>query len=108
MCLNQERFGVRVEWTDYAGHHGTGRTHPLTTDSGLFWFFSESNLEMLVKVIDGCGFNGRYWVYAAATTDVAYTVTIVDSETGDSWSRSNTLGHASRAFTDTSAFSHCP
>lgn len=108
LCLNQERFGVRVEWTDYAGHHGTGRTHPLTTDSGLFWFFSESNLEMLVKVIDGCGFNGRYWVYAAATTDVAYTVTIVDSETGDSWSRSNTLGHASRAFTDTSAFSHCP
>ena len=50
---------------------------------------------MLVKVIDGCGFNGRYWVYAAATTDVAYTVTIIDSETGDSWSRSNTLGHAS-------------
>ena len=108
LCLNRERFGVRVEWTDYAGHHGTGRTYPLTTDSGLFWFFSESNLEMLVKVIDGCSFNGRYWVYAAATTDVAYTVTIVDSETGDSWSRSNTLGHASRAFTDTNAFSHCP
>ncbi len=108
LCLNGERFRVRVEWTDYAGHHGSGRTHPLTTDSGLFWFFAESNLEMLVKVIDGCGFNGRYWVYAAATTDIAYTVTIVDSETGDSWSRSNTLGNASRAFTDTSAFAHCP
>ena len=76
LCLNRERFGVRVEWTDYAGHQGTGRAYPLTTDSGLFWFFSESNLEMLVKVIDGCDFNGRFWIYAAATTDVAYTVTV--------------------------------
>ncbi len=108
LCLNGERFGVRVAWTDYGGHQGNGRAYPLTSDSGLFWFFDESNLEMLVKVIDGCGYNGRYWVYAAATTDVAYTVTIVDSETGDSWSRSNTLGHASPAFTDTSAFDACP
>ncbi len=107
LCLNRERFGVRVEWTDYAGHQGTGSAHPLTTDSGLFWFFSESNLEMLVKVIDGCDFNGQFWIYAAATTDVAYTVRVTDSETGETWSRSNLLGHASPAFTDTSAFA-CP
>jgi hypothetical protein len=107
LCLNRERFGVRVEWTDYSGHQGAGRAYPLTTDSGLFWFFDESNLEMLVKVIDGCDFNARYWIYAAATTDVAYTVTVVDSATGDTWARSNSLGHASPAFTDTSAFD-CP
>ena len=107
LCLNRERFGVRVEWTDYTGHQGAGSAHPLTTDSGLFWFFSESNLEMLVKVIDGCDFNGQFWIYAAATTDVAYTVRVTDSETGETWSRSNLLGHASPAFTDTSAFA-CP
>jgi hypothetical protein len=25
-----------------------------TDDSALFWFFEESNWEMLVKVLDGC------------------------------------------------------
>ena len=34
---------------------------------------------MLIKVINGCGLNQRYWVYAAATTDVEYQLTVTDS-----------------------------
>ena len=52
---------------------GSGFARPLTTDSGLFWFFAPQNLELLVKMVDGCSFcNGHFWVYAAATTDVEY------------------------------------
>ncbi len=42
-----------------------------TNESGLFWFFDDDNWEMLVKVLDGCGTNGHFWVFLAAATDVS-------------------------------------
>jgi hypothetical protein len=80
----------------------------MTNDSGLFWFFSESNLEMLVKVLDGCGVNDRYWVFAAATTDVEYDLTVKDAETGAQKSWHNALGVSSPAITDAGALAVCP
>ncbi|MCP4658010.1 MAG: hypothetical protein GY856_21585 [bacterium] len=77
-------------------------------DSGLFWFFDPDNWEMLVKVLDACGLNGRYWVFAAATTNVEYTLRVVDTETDSVVEYHNPLGTASPAITDTSAFATCP
>ena len=108
LCLNQGRFRVSVTWRDYFGRTGNGQAVPMTADSGLFWFFDASNLEMLVKVIDGCALNERYWVYAAATTDVEYHLTVVDTATGVPWSRANPLGSASPAITASDAFATCP
>ena len=42
---------------------------PSAPDSGLFYFFGASNLEMLIKVLNACGLNDRYWVFFAATTN---------------------------------------
>jgi hypothetical protein len=53
-----------------------------SADSGLFYFFNENNWEMLVKVVDGCAFNNHYWVFAAATTNIEYVLTVTDEETG--------------------------
>ena len=36
--------------------------------SGLFWFFSDTNWEVMVKALNGCGLNNRYWIFSAATT----------------------------------------
>ncbi len=47
---------------------------PPTSDSALFYFFCTDNWELLVKVLDGCAINGHLWVYAAASTDVGYTL----------------------------------
>ena len=77
-------------------------------DSGLFWFFSPNNWEMLVKVLDGCRSNGHYWVFAAATTNVEYTLRVTDTDNGVSKQYFNPLGQASPAITDTSAFATCP
>jgi CubicO group peptidase (beta-lactamase class C family) len=52
LCLGAERFRISVEWRDYQGRRGAGHAYPLTGDSGLFWFFSEANLEVLVKVVN--------------------------------------------------------
>jgi hypothetical protein len=102
------RFAAEVTWTNYAGVSGVGHAHPLTVDSGLFWFFAPENLEMLVKVVDGCEFNGHHWVYAAATTDVAYELLLTDTANGGTRRFTNLLGTASPAFTDSTAFPCTP
>ena len=104
LCLLQSRFGVEVSWTNYQGISGAGIAHPLTSDSGLFWFFAPENLELLVKMVDGCAFNGHYWVYAAATTDVEYHLRVTESASGAYRTFDNILGTASPAFTSIDAF----
>ena len=50
---------------------------------GTFHFFDlsdQANFELCVKVLDGTQINDRFWVFAAATTDVEYTLRVVDTE----------------------------
>ncbi|MEO8277951.1 MAG: S8 family serine peptidase, partial [Thermoanaerobaculia bacterium] len=108
LCLLQNRFAIDVSWTNYAGISGAGVVRPLTSDSGLFWFFAPANLELLVKMVDGCSFNGHYWVYAAATTDVEYHLTVTEAATGAERHFDNALGVASPAFTSIDAFPCAP
>ena len=109
ICLNNDRFEARIRWKDFDGNAGSGQVEPLdSNDSGLFWFFARDNLEMLVKVLDGCGINDRFWIFAAATTNVEYTLTVTDTETGEIREYLNTLGTSSPAITDTDAFATCP
>ncbi len=109
MCLNGDRFRVEVEWNDFVGASGPGSVAPCgVDDSGLFWFFSPNNWEMLVKVLDGCAINNNYWVFFAATTNVGYTLTVTDTQTNAVKTYTNPLGVAPPAETDTSAFATCP
>ncbi len=109
LCLNQGRFRVEVDWRDFEGKPGSGKAVEFgSADSGLFWFFSPNNWEMLIKVLDGCGINNRFWVFAAATTNVEYTLRVTDTETGAVQSYYNPLGNPAAALTDTSAFATCP
>ena len=72
-CLQGGRFSVSVT-------HGGNTSQVVTTssDSAVFWTFSPTNWEVLVKVLDGCGTNGRYWVFGAAATHLSYDVTVQD------------------------------
>ena len=108
LCLQNDRFRVEVEWRDFEGNLGSGhRVAVPSEDSGLVWFFDANNWEMLVKVLDGCAINDRFWVFAAATTDVEYTLRITDTETDTVREYSNPLGNAAAAITDTGAFATC-
>jgi calcineurin-like phosphoesterase family protein len=109
LFLRQGRFKAEVTWRDFDGNTGVGRAAaPAADGSGLFWFFAPANWELLVKVIDGCAFNGRFWVYAAASTDVGYTLTVTDTRTGRTARYENPLGRRSPAITDSGAFDTCP
>jgi len=105
LCLRGGRFSVRVQWRTSrgGGGEGSGRTIPLSLDSGAFWFFQASNVELVVKVLDGRAINGHFWVFFGALSDVAYTITVTDAATGASRRYENAEGTlASRA--DTEAF----
>ena len=110
LCIQQERFTVEVEWQDFDGNTGPGRVigEAVSNDSGIFYFFAEENWEMLVKVLNGCSFNGHYWVFAAATTNVRYTLTVTDALNGQSVTYTNPLGVSSAAITDAMALATCP
>jgi hypothetical protein len=82
LLLRDGRFEVYVTWRDGQGHAGTGQAVPMTADSGAFWFFGADNLELLVKVLDGRPVNGSFWVFYGALSDVEYTFTVLDTETG--------------------------
>ncbi|MCB1034814.1 MAG: PQQ-like beta-propeller repeat protein, partial [Acidobacteria bacterium] len=108
MCLNGGRFRVEVEWQTAAGGSGMGQVAPSgTADSGLFWFFRATNWELLVKVLDGCGVNGHFWVFAAGTTNLRFDLHVTDTSTGTTVTYSNPAGHPADAITDTFAFATC-
>jgi hypothetical protein len=110
LCLNDERFLVQAQWTDHSGNSGAASVVPnaVSTESGVLWFFGPDNWELLIKVLDGCGVNGHYWVFGAAATDVAYVIQVTDTLTGEVRTYINPLGTRSPAITDTGAFESCP
>ncbi|HSN86792.1 MAG TPA: hypothetical protein VL025_08540, partial [Thermoanaerobaculia bacterium] len=82
LCLRQGRFRVEAFWQDFAGNQGSGQAVPLTGDTGTFWFFDPANVEVLLKVLDGQGLNDHFWVFYGALSNVGYSLTITDTETG--------------------------
>ncbi len=107
-CFNGGRYAVEIEWRNFTNNTGFGRVDPLqSNDSGLMWFFDPDNLEVLVKVLDGCQINNRVWVFSAATTNVEYTLRVTDTVTGVTKEYFNELGNAADAITDTDAFDSC-
>ncbi len=106
ICLHNSRFEVKAEWRQADGSSGRGRVVPEgTDDSGLFRFFDPSNWEVLIKVLNGCGHNGRVWVLGASTTDLGYEITVTDTITGESRTYVNEPGQPAPAIVDTDAFS---
>ncbi|HRC87491.1 MAG TPA: hypothetical protein PK413_17980, partial [Thermoanaerobaculia bacterium] len=63
LYFSHVRFEAHVAWRDFAGREGRGQARQLTPDSGAFWFFNDQNLELFVKVLDGTGLNGSFWVF---------------------------------------------
>ena len=83
-CLQDGRFKVRA-WYDHEENQNRARIRDaLVGDAAsLFYFFTFDNPELMVKVVDGCVLNGRYWVFGSAATDLNYSVLVEDMATGE-------------------------
>ncbi len=103
LCLNDGRFAVEATWKDFGGQTGSGSAVPLTADTGYFWFFSPTNVEVVLKVLDGQPVNGRFWVFYGALSNVEYTLTVTDTITGHIRTYTNPSGRFA-SIGDTQAF----
>ncbi|MYF95156.1 MAG: PKD domain-containing protein, partial [Holophagales bacterium] len=105
LCLHDSRYAVTADWRVADGDAGTGRVvRAGTNDSGMFWFFTPSNWEVLIKVLDGCALNGHVWVFGASTTDLGYSIRLTDTLTGTVREYGNEPGMPAPAITDVAAF----
>lgn len=102
------RFQVQVDWATIQGTSGSGMAVPLTSDTGYFWFFSENNVEMVIKVLNACSFANRFWVFAGGLTNVEVDITVTDSETGQVKTYHNPQETPFQPIQDTDAFATCP
>ncbi|HXO39879.1 MAG TPA: FG-GAP repeat protein [Thermoanaerobaculia bacterium] len=103
------RFAIAVQFetAQGGGHAGSGETIDLqglgVARGGLFWFFAADNPELLVKVLDGCALNARFWIFYAAGTNVGFTLTVTDIQTGQMQTYRNSDGTPAPPVQDTSA-----
>jgi len=108
MCLNANRFQVTAVWQKPDGSSGSGTAVPLTADSGYFWFFDPTNIELVTKVLGACAIDNNYWVFSAGLTNVQVTLLILDTSNGVSEQYVNAQGTAYQPIQDTAAFPTCP
>ncbi len=97
LCLNGGRFAVEATWKDFSGHTGSGQAVSLTGDTGTFWFFDPSNVEVILKVLDARAVNGKFWVFYGALSNVEYTLRVTDTATGKVRTYTNPAGRFASA-----------
>ncbi|HSN89492.1 MAG TPA: hypothetical protein VL025_22195, partial [Thermoanaerobaculia bacterium] len=104
LCLLAGRYKVEVVWRLANGQTGSGHMIPASDNSGFVWFFDRDNVEMLLKVLDGCAISNTRWVFFAATTNVDFTVEVTDTATGVTKEYKNPGGNAAAPVQDTFTF----
>lgn len=95
LCLQDGHFEIKVNWRNQHPPFGTGTGHAIqgTPETGYFWFFSPSNVELVVKIIDGHEVNGHDWVFLGSLSDIEYDVAVRNIETGDVKTYTNAAGN---------------
>lgn len=105
LCLTGNRFRVSMQWTNYNTNvTKAANAVPFAGETGFFYFDDPNNLELMVKVHNACNGYSHYWVFAAATTNVGYTLTVTDTLTGETHQYYNTPHVLSPAITDQGNF----
>jgi len=108
LFLGGGRFRVASTWRTPDGRTGQGHGVSLSSDSGYFWFFSSSNVEMVVKVLDACALpSQRFWFFAAGLTNVEVEIEVEDVFAGAARRYTNPAGRAFVPIQDTNAFATC-
>ncbi len=108
LLLHSGRFELEATWRDWNGNSGPGLPVALTPASGYFYFFDPSNIEVVIKVLDGCSEPFmHYWVFAAGMTNLEVTVTVRDTAAGEQQTYVNPLSRPFETILDVEAFATC-
>jgi hypothetical protein len=104
LCLSGGRFQVQATW-DTGSSSGQAHMIQYTSDTGFLWFFANTNIEAVVKVLNACAppFN-RFWFFAGGLTNVKVTIIVTDSQLGSAKTYINPQGTAFAPIQDTGTF----
>lgn len=111
LCVGPSgRFAVKAFYRAAGGGAvGSAAVVPYTTsESGMFTFFSPTNWEAVVKVLNACGVNNRWWVFAGGLTDQHTELEVTDRANGITKRYFNYSGVPFQPLNDTTAFATCP
>ncbi|HWM90509.1 MAG TPA: zinc-dependent metalloprotease family protein [Thermoanaerobaculia bacterium] len=82
LCLLKDRFQVKVDWRNPGNNTtGAGGAVPISGVTGAFYFTDTSNLELMAKIID---YGDRIDFFYGTLSDLEYTITLTDLNTGQS------------------------
>jgi len=106
------RFQVRGVWRAQIapGTYNTGIlrfTSLGSSESGILWTQNPNDWVAIIKVLDGCAINNRFWVFYAAATNIEFTITVTDTFTNTVKTYTNPINTAALPVNDTSAFATC-
>jgi len=103
------RFEARASWRKRDGTTGLAAAVPLAGDSGFFWFFDPAIVEVLVKMVDACGFDGfdNFWVFAGGLTDVEVHLEVTDTWSGEVVRHDNLQGRPFASLLETGKLRAC-
>ena len=107
LCLQSDKFRVSVSWRDFQDRSGQGHATTLSNESGDFWFFNAQSNELIVKIINGCGSTGSYWVFWRALSNVEMDLVIRDTATQQTLTYHNPLGFNSNGHLDIDTIFRC-
>ncbi len=87
LCLRDGWFTVRfyLDWDLPDLREGHVIRNPLRDSYGAFWIYGDDNPEVSLKVLDGCGINGKFWVFAGGMTERSFLLYIKDGFGNVSW-----------------------
>ena len=103
LCLQAARFKVQASFTDAHGKQTAARFAALNPNNGYAWSTAATDVQLLLKMIDGRAVNGKYWFFFGALTNGAYSVKVTDTTTGRVKSYPNPRGRF-HSIGDTRAF----
>ncbi|MEA2603677.1 MAG: hypothetical protein QOF89_4669 [Acidobacteriota bacterium] len=107
LCLGNGRFEATVQ----AGREAKRVMLPEAGNSGnagLFSLAADQDLQLLLKVHDGCAANSHYWLDFAAVTEAELLVKVRDTQTGRTWVYFHPAGSVPSPVRDVEAFATCP
>jgi hypothetical protein len=106
LCLDG-RYHVQARYEGNRSLSGAASSVRLTQESGYFWFFAPGNIELVVKVLDGCSVNDHHWVFLTGLTSLRVVAVVTDTQTGATSTYLSQRDQPFPTIQDVSAFATC-